>query len=170
MHIHPGFIGELSVLTPALLLVQIYFGDSFDPVTNGVFDTSYVQDVFGDHVESIYFPRSGSAPGGEYTILVAPFEEVGTSDSWKLEVYLFGQEAPVQVVEGSGEDEVVFQYGDAPSVPTICNLADSTVQCCSDQDCASDSSIERTCVNRQCVAQGSPRITLSWYGSKSNLE
>lgn len=121
-------------------------------------------------MESVYFPRSGTAPGGEYTILIAPFAEVNAADNWKLEVFLFGQEAPVFVQEGSGEEEISFQYGDSPVVPTECNVADATVQCCNDEDCESDSSIERSCVNRQCVAEGSPRITLSWYGSKSDRE
>jgi hypothetical protein len=89
---------DLSVVTPAG--VNISYQNDFDATTNGAFDTGFVQDVYGSHVESIYFP---TGLGGTYHIFVAQFAEQGEGDdNWTLQVFVGG--AMVGEISGEGSD------------------------------------------------------------------
>jgi len=145
---------------------QIWYNKKFDSATNGVFDTSYVQDTLGNHVESIYFPLSGTAPAGKYRITVSSYDQINTADNWKVEVFTNGGVTPILVQTGTGTREnIIYQLGDGTQ-PAACVLSDPLVQCCQDLDCSSSGAFERQCVNRLCVTKGNPRMTLSYFGSK----
>jgi hypothetical protein len=89
---------DLSVVTPAG--VKISYQNDFDAATNGAFDTGFVQDVYGSHVESIYFP---TGPDGAYHIFVTQFAEQGEEDdTWTLQVFMGG--AVIAQISGEGSD------------------------------------------------------------------
>mmetsp|Transcript_12338 Transcript_12338/g.18955 ORF Transcript_12338/g.18955 Transcript_12338/m.18955 type:complete len:815 (+) Transcript_12338:100-2544(+) len=91
---------DLSVVTPQG--VRVGYDNDFDQLSGGSFDTGFVQDVEGSHVENIFFPVSGTAPKGDYTIAVDPYEEREGSDTWLLQVFEVGQSDPVLTETGTG--------------------------------------------------------------------
>lgn len=91
---------DLSVVTPQG--VRVGYDNDFDQLSGGSFDTGFVQDVEGSHVENIFFPVSGIAPVGDYTIEVDPYEEREGSDTWLLQVFEIGQSDPVLIETGTG--------------------------------------------------------------------
>jgi hypothetical protein len=156
---------DLSVFTPSD--TEIWYDSPFDKKTSGVFDTGFVQDVSAPHAESIYFPRSG-APGGTYGIAVYDYEIRNGADPWKIEVFLNNATDPVFVQTGEGfRDDMRFTFGDFISGQNeVCSLESPNTECCVNTDCTDDVASDALCVNRQCVTQGSPRFTLSYFGSK----
>lgn len=97
---------DLSVFTPGG--VRVWYKDDFDPVSGGSFDTRFAQNVEGSHVESIFFPASGRAPGGTYTIEVNPYEEREESDTWTLQVFENGGTEPVLTEVGEGHHSIMY--------------------------------------------------------------
>mmetsp|Transcript_10661 Transcript_10661/g.15684 ORF Transcript_10661/g.15684 Transcript_10661/m.15684 type:complete len:547 (-) Transcript_10661:854-2494(-) len=91
---------DLSVYTPQG--ARVWYKDDFDPISGGSFDTGFVQNVWGSHVESIFFPASGRAPGGNYEIEVHLYEEREESDTWTLQVFEGGNTQPVLTEVGKG--------------------------------------------------------------------
>lgn len=156
---------DLSVLTPDD--IEISFSSPFDPLSLGVFNTRFAQQVEADHVESIYFPPSGTAPSGLYEVAVTQFaQRGGASDTWLLEI--FGSQGVLeQSHSGQGgtasSGNLAYFFGDdAP--PNDCAIA-GTIRCCEDRDCTSNN-LGDFCVGSQCVARGNPRFTLHWFGGK----
>ena len=89
---------DLIVMTPDG--TTIWYQNDFDSVSRGTFDTGYVQDVSGQHVESVYFPQG---PVGEYRIIVSSFEKRGDADKWTIEV--FEGDVSVLNLQGDGSSE-----------------------------------------------------------------
>jgi hypothetical protein len=92
---------DLSVTTPKG--VEIWYNNDFDEESGGVFDTSYVQDVLGNHTENVYF-RMGE-PRLTYTIKVRTHVQRGSADAWTVEVRAFGR---MKYFKGIGDEE--FSY------------------------------------------------------------
>ena len=92
---------DLSVTTPKG--VEISYNNYFDEDSGGVFDTSYVQDVLGNHTENVYF-RMGE-PRFNYTIKVRTYMQRGSADPWIVEVGAFGR---MKYFKGIGNEE--FSY------------------------------------------------------------
>lgn len=156
---------DLAVYTPDG--VRIYYNNDFDEDTGGSFDTFFSQETSAPHVESIYFPMKG-APPGTYNIEVYSWEERGSADAWKVEVFTAASSTvPVFVTTGTGNrDDILFDFGEAGvSVKDdICSTSNIRTECCFDTDC--DGSNQR-CANRQCVTTAARTFTLTWSGSKS---
>ena len=77
---------DLYVRTPAK--EEIYYGNPFDPVTNGTLDHDDIPFEPSRWIESIYFPLDGSAPKGEYKYWVENYNQIDDPDSWILQVYI----------------------------------------------------------------------------------
>lgn len=154
---------DLSVTTPAGDV--IFHGNRYDPDSRGVFDTEFVQTVGGSHVESIYFPLSGTAPGGIYIIKVEQFTARGDSDQWTLEVD-GGKNGSGLSQTGSGTSGGIMYNLQDKGPPSTCNLSDPTISCCKRMDCPT---FKERCALSQCIQDGQPRITLSWFGN-DNLQ
>jgi hypothetical protein len=156
---------DLSVFTPSG--DQIWYLRDYDEKTKGVFDTGFSQDVEADHVESIFFPLSGSAPGGTYKISVNTHQQRGTADRWLLQVLMNGQ--PIMSESGVGtRDDIVYVREDERPPGEMCSKQNPQIQCCQNLDCFVGESKRNTCDNRQCITQipNGFRFTLSYYGSK----
>mmetsp|Transcript_23032 Transcript_23032/g.38068 ORF Transcript_23032/g.38068 Transcript_23032/m.38068 type:complete len:658 (-) Transcript_23032:243-2216(-) len=102
---------DLSVITP--FGTKVWYQHNFDATTNGAFDTGYVQDVYGSHVESVYFPVG---PEGKYRILVSQYKEQGEGDDeWVLEVVVNGMIAMQLNGKGAEFDEeeggIIYHHG-----------------------------------------------------------
>jgi hypothetical protein len=158
---------DLIVYTPSD--VMIAFDADFDPETGGSFDTLFSQEAFAPHVESIFFPMSGG-PSGNYTIEVDSYDQVGSPDTWTIEVFTAaGKSVPVFVKKSTGsKDEIIFYFGDDLMDPNsdVCSIADAQTECCVDADCKPNGKFARRCANRQCITEGVRTFTLSWTGSK----
>jgi hypothetical protein len=156
---------DLAVYTPDG--VRVYYNNDFDEDSGGSFDTLFSQDWFAPHVESIYFPLNG-APPGTYTIEVFSWEERGSPDAWKVEVFTAdGGSVPVIVTTGTGNrGDILFDFGEFGVYPIddVCSTSNIRTECCSDGDCSGSN---QRCANRQCVTTGARSFTLSWSGSKS---
>lgn len=155
---------DLTVTTP--LGVTVSADNGFDPLSGGVFNTKFVQTTFDSHVESIYFPRSGSAPSGIYSINVNVFAQRGTADTWTLQV--FGNMGQLEnSFTGSGASMgLTYSFGDgAPPPDEACVIGEDSAECCRDTDCT-DFNIGDFCVARHCIQEGNPRFTLSYFGGK----
>ncbi|KAL3920945.1 MAG: hypothetical protein SGILL_003010 [Bacillariaceae sp.] len=168
----------LMVTTPGGVAINAAF--PFDPVSEGAFETNSatdedgVQDGFGKHLESIFFPLEGG-PTGVYRYSVTSPKIVGSEDSWVLSVAVGGNDVEIQ--RGSGASGVFsFRYGGigppsptampalSPSFPPTLDQQEcdaAVVQCCSTDDCFPSES----CTFETCVDEGNPRFTLSWEGS-----
>ncbi|KAI2501525.1 hypothetical protein MHU86_12970 [Fragilaria crotonensis] len=113
----------------------------------------------------IYFPMKG-APPGTYNIEVYSWEERGSADAWKVEVFTAASSTvPVFVTTGTGNrDDILFDFGEAGvSVKDdICSTSNIRTECCFDTDC--DGSNQR-CANRQCVTTAARTFTLTWSGN-----
>lgn len=164
---------DLRVTTP--FSTNVNYIDDFDPESQGSFDTGFTQTTNGSHVESIFFPYSGRAPGGIYTIEVISFQQRGeAADLWTLEVFDRGLATPVLTERDTGgrvgPEAVIYFRSDRRSNGTsICSTENPNVECCEDNQCIAAESREdgvRRCENRQCISIGSPSFTLSSYGSK----
>jgi uncharacterized protein YfaP (DUF2135 family) len=148
---------DLALVTPLGTTVAV--SNKIDPESQGVFGEAGDQLEFGRHVENIYFPISGG-PSGTYTYFVSNFVPNGELDMWTVTVFVDDEEVASQTGTGSSE-LLVFEYigGDNPSpTPIGCNIA--VDECCNDSDC-SDGNL---CVQRTCIDDGNPRITLTWTG------
>jgi hypothetical protein len=78
---------DLHVLTPAG--DHLYYGNTYDSVSNGRVDHDDKPQKTGLYVENVYFPLDGTAPVGTYTYLVRNWKQRGVApDAWKLEVYM----------------------------------------------------------------------------------
>jgi hypothetical protein len=152
---------DFFVITP--LGTEISNSQTFDALSGGSYENDGDQNQAGAHVENIYFPVSG-APPGQFSYGVRSSNSNGFADPWVIHVYEDGELVDTKL--GSGES-VLFDYlrngFDGPQRPppesTRCSpLAD---ECCLDSDCGSDDEI---CVQRICIEEGYPRITLTWTG------
>jgi hypothetical protein len=152
---------DFFVITP--LGTEISNSQTFDALSGGSYENDGDQGQAGAHVENIYFPVSG-APSGQFSYGVRSSNSNGFADPWVIHVYEDGELVDTKL--GSGES-VLFDYlrngFDGPQRPppesTRCSpLMDD---CCLDSDCDSDDEI---CVQRSCIEEGYPRITLTWTG------
>ncbi len=152
---------DLFVFTPDG--IEISADRTFDIFSGGRFEMSSNQDQSGNHVENVYFPILGS-PIGEFRYGVRMKDGVGNADSWILEVYEDGGVVASQTGEGESDEfpyvrdkTVEGPQRPTPSPPRCSPISD---ECCLDSDCEGSS----ICVQRTCIEEGSPRITLRWTG------
>lgn len=152
---------DLYVMTPDG--VEISADRTFDLFSGGRFEMSTNQDQFGMHVENVYFPILGS-PVGEFLYGVRINQQVESMDSWTLEVYEGGEIVDSRTGEGTSvefpyirNETVEGPQRPRPSPPRCSPISD---ECCLDSDCDGSD----ICVQRTCIGEGSPRITLRWTG------
>jgi uncharacterized protein YfaP (DUF2135 family) len=148
---------DLALVTPLGTTVAV--SNKIDLESQGEFGESGDQLGFGRHVENIYFPITGG-PSGAYTYFVSSFVPNGELDTWTVSVFVDDEEVASQTGNGTSE-LLVFEYigGANPSpTPIGCNFA--VDECCNDSDCSGGS----LCVQRTCIDDGNPRITLTWTG------
>lgn len=152
---------DLFVLTPDG--VEISSGKTFDMFSGGRFESDPIQSTTGMHVESVYFPVLGS-PSGKFRYGVRSISTVGAADTWTIEVYEDGVIASSRDGQGTSEE---YEYNrldgtegpqrPLPSPPRCSPIVD---ECCLDSDCGNGD----ICVQRTCISEGSPRISLEWTG------
>jgi hypothetical protein len=85
----------------------IFWGNTNDPVSGGLFLEDPEQLAFGSHVESIFFPIEGG-PAGRYMYYVREFGTGSTQCPWTFEVFVHGE--VVESRMGFGESEI-FSFG-----------------------------------------------------------
>ena len=144
--------------------IEISSANTFDIFSGGRFERDVDQSEFGRHVENIYFPVLGT-PSGLYTFGARSVSTQKEPDFWVVEVFEDGE--LVRSEEGTG-DSISFSYDrddqfegpqrPQPSPPRCSPISD---ECCLDSDCSSANEI---CVQRTCIDEGNPRITLRWTG------
>ena len=152
---------DFFVTTP--LNTEISSNEEFDAASGGRYQQDANQIVFGLHVENVYFPVEG-APTGSFSYGVRRNTQTGSDDRWTVRVWEGGELVSTEV--GRGESDI-FQYSrnvkdddsSSDSKPPRCNVV--TDECCFDSDCENEYDI---CVQRTCIAEGTPRITLLWSG------
>jgi len=159
---------DLRVTTPQGKTVN--YTEYFDPISGGTFDTSFAQTANGSHVESIFFPLSGRAPGGLYEIDVVGFQERGEADLWTLEVFDNGLLAPVFREQGTGKRlGIPYLRSDGDEVlQAVCSREAPFTECCEDEECTEAAFSEneaKRCDNRQCISIGNHSFTLTSFGN-----
>lgn len=155
---------DLDLFVTPPLGSEISSFEPFDALSGGSYEDDGGQSFSGPHVESVYFPISG-APSGRFTYGVRSSNFNGFVNPWTLHVYEGGQLVDTQVGSGQSVSFTYLRNGfDGPQRPqpteaTRCSPFED--ECCLDSDCDSDSEI---CVQRICIDEGFPRITLTWSG------
>ena len=73
---------DLYVQTPGGAL--IWYGEDFDPITNGTLDEDKIPDEPGTHTENTIFPNG---PPGTYTMYVYQENLIGSPDPFTFEIF-----------------------------------------------------------------------------------
>eukprot|EP00980_Cylindrotheca_fusiformis_P017915 scaffold5688_cov104-Cylindrotheca_fusiformis.AAC.1 len=169
---------DLDLFVITSLGTQVDKSQTFDTFSGGSYqsDTNGNPTLPGPHVENIHFPLNG-APPGQYSYGVRSNATVGNANPWVLRVY--DGEAIVDMKVGSGESALFtfirdgFDGPQRPQPASASQVAATTIrcdpledECCLDSDCGSENEI---CVQRICITEGNPRITLTWNGD-DNLD
>lgn len=138
------------------------------------------------HVENIFFPITGG-PEGTYLFSVQSFNFVGDLDFWTVHIFVDGVEVATESGKGNS-GELSFDFGlggsrgptvapnpaatpaatlDQPLPPTTARCSTQDGGCCTDSDCLVEGEL---CVQRGCIKDGNPRITLTWEGSSDSYD
>ena len=165
---------DLYVSTPVGGI--LYYGSTFDPESRGNFEGDALEGQLGFHAESVFFPRDGSAPDGEYEYWVEVYEQNGVAlDQWTLTLSGAGTGEDRTIV-GTGDSETYIYAreqsgsssggGDGPEDGEVlldtCSVQQAGVDCCLDSECSSS----YACIGRTCREDGSFVVVLSWIGGR----
>lgn len=103
---------DLFVITPDG--TEISYNNIFDPISLGKLESEVDQEVYGYHVENIYFPIEGG-PLGVYRFFVRPFITIGEVDEWTIIVKEAGNLVAAQSGLGSSEFFFCKKDGQSPT-------------------------------------------------------
>lgn len=102
---------DLAVSTPAGTVIN--FSAPFDEITGGILEGDTRPYVYGNYVESIFFPVSGLTPEGMYTYEISS----GGFDLWTVEVFADGE--LFRRLSGVGDDTMSFEFGGGRARPGL---------------------------------------------------
>ena len=187
-----SFFANRISLTPIALLTQtgdklnlvvvtpygdvVYQGNQYDELSGGRHESdTTLQDVGfpGLRVHNIYFPMDGSSPNGSYEFFVDLINKAGARlDVWTL-TFVSPGDGILETFTGAGASEI-YSYN---KIPDELKLLDDSfescrvqpdIECCNDADCSQPGTagLDEVCISFRCVADGSPRFTLSWIGGE----
>eukprot|EP00934_Nitzschia_sp_Nitz4_P006760 Nitzschia sp. Nitz4//scaffold90_size81538//32378//38032//NITZ4_005319-RA/size81538-augustus-gene-0.92-mRNA-1//-1//CDS//3329560011//6750//frame0 len=133
-------------------------------LSRGMFEADSSTGEYGKHVNNVYFPLLGT-PTGTFIYGVLPSSSATATEAWVLEVHEEGELVESQAGTGATfsfeYEREESQEGPERPTPTPSRCSPLSEECCLDSDCEDDGDI---CVQRTCIGEGSPRITLRWIG------